>query len=96
MKSINGKFYKSREWIITREQYLKKVNHLCERCLKENKITPAYIVHHKIYLTAENYQDPNISLNMENLEALCLEHHNQEHFGKKRYKVREDGIVVAE
>ena len=43
---------------------------------------PAEIAHHKIYLTAENVLDPAISLNPGNLEALCMNCHNAEHFGQ--------------
>ena len=37
------------------------------------------IVHHKIALTPENINDPNITLNWENLELLCQDCHNKEH-----------------
>lgn len=47
---------------------------LCERC--DNT---AYIAHHKEYLTPENIDDPNISLNWDNLEAVCLNCHNLIH-----------------
>lgn len=66
--------------------YLDQVNHLCERCLAKGLVVPARIVHHKIYLTEENYRDPSVSLNLENLEALCQDCHNAEHFGEKKQK----------
>ena len=50
--------------------------YICERCGK-----PAVIAHHKIHLTAANITDPNIALNPDNLEALCMDCHNAEHFG---------------
>jgi 5-methylcytosine-specific restriction endonuclease McrA len=84
MRSIETKFYKSRAWVTTRSLYLDKVNHLCERCQAEGRITPARFVHHKIYLTEANYKDPRVSLNFDNLEALCADHHNAEHFGEKK------------
>lgn len=86
MRSIERSFYKSRTWERTRTIYLQKVNGLCERCLAKGLVVPARVVHHKIYLTEENYRDPSVSLNLENLEALCLDCHNAEHFGEKKQK----------
>lgn len=86
MRSIDKKFYKSDAWEKCRQEYLKKVNHLCERCKAEGRIVPADIVHHKIYLTEQNFRDPSISLCFDNLEAVCIEHHNAEHFGKKKIR----------
>lgn len=69
-------FYKSKQWQRTREAFLSCRHFICERCGK-----PATIAHHKTYLTAENLSDPSISLSFENLEALCQDCHNAEHFG---------------
>ncbi|MDK7927384.1 MAG: HNH endonuclease [Staphylococcus simulans] len=52
-----------------------KQHYICERCGGL-----ASICHHKVYLNQENYQNPHISLNHDNLEALCINCHNQEHF----------------
>ena len=38
--------------------------------------------YHRRYLTAENLLNPDVSLNLDNLEALCLDCHNTEHFGR--------------
>ena len=40
-------------------------------------------VHHKIELTEENYLDPMIAFNPENLEALCFNCHQKEHHGSQ-------------
>ena len=77
---------------------MKKVNGLCERCLAKGYIVPAKIVHHKIYLNEENFGDPEVMLSFDNLEALCLECHNKEHFGNKGQKKRWkfiDGTLVT-
>jgi 5-methylcytosine-specific restriction endonuclease McrA len=75
------KFYKSKEWVACRSSY--KAEHpLCERCLAEGRIEPTYIIHHKIYLTVENMTDPTVALNHDNLEALCFDCHNKQHFKK--------------
>ena len=95
MKPFAEKFYKGRKWQACREAYMKKVNWLCERCLKEGIITPATVVHHKIYLNEHNIKDPSVALNFDNLEALCSHHHNEEHLSRnaKRYTVDEFGRV---
>lgn len=56
---------------------------MCARCLAQGRIEPAVIVHHKIHLNQENVHDPSISLNFKNLEGLCRDCHNKEHFGDK-------------
>ena len=55
----------------------------------------AEIIHHKEYITDKNYNDDNIFYNIDNLESLCIEHHNKEHFeDKKEYTFDENGDVV--
>lgn len=70
-------FYHSRAWKRLSRAFLLSRNYICERCGK-----PAEIAHHKKYLTAANVLDPDVSLNPANLEALCMECHNAEHFGQ--------------
>ncbi len=50
--------------------------YICERCGQ-----PAEIAHHKIYLSPGNIANLDIALNPANLEALCRNCHNTEHFG---------------
>lgn len=38
------------------------------------------IVHHKIYIGYKNIYNPNVTLNFNNLELLCRDCHNKEHF----------------
>jgi 5-methylcytosine-specific restriction endonuclease McrA len=55
------------------------------------------IVHHRVHLNPMNVQEPSISLCYDNLELLCMDCHNREHFGekiKKRYEVDEDGHII--
>lgn len=70
-------FYHSRAWKRLSRAFLLSRNYICERCGK-----PAEIAHHRKYLTAANVLDPDVSLNPANLEALCTECHNAEHFGQ--------------
>lgn len=70
-------FYKSSRWRRARAAYLDSVRHVCERCGR-----PATIVHHRRHITPENVGDPATTLDPSNLEALCQDCHNAEHFGK--------------
>lgn len=87
-------FYKTKAWVDCRKAYLKSVGGLCERCLNKGLITPAEIVHHKIHLNAENINEPSITLNADNLEALCRKCHGEAHGSLKRYDVLPDGTVI--
>ena len=93
---VRRQFYKSREWAACREAYLTKVGRLCEECLKDGRITPAVIVHHKQPLTDDNVLDPDVALGSQNLEAVCVQCHNDIHEKRKtRYTVDELGRVTA-
>lgn len=86
-------FYVSEEWRRCREGYLRKVGGLCERCAAKGMIVPAEEVHHKVRLTPENIRDPRVALNWDNLEALCLECHKQEHRPEIRWRCDPRGHV---
>ena len=99
MKDWASFFYKSQAWKHMREYIMKRDTWLCQDCLKKGLHTPAEEVHHIIPLQPENITDPSITLNEENLVALCREchrarHHDTEHPSKKRYKVDEYGRVT--
>lgn len=96
MRSIDNKFYHSKAWTDCRKTYISQ-HPLCERCQAKGLIVPAHIVHHKIHLTQENINDPSISLNHANLESLCFECHNAEHFKRqnRRWKFDDDGNLVT-
>lgn len=97
MRSIDNRFYRSKAWIRCKEDYLSSVGRFCERCKAKGIYEPAVIVHHKIYLSEENYKNPAVSLNFDNLEALCASCHNQEHFADKtesRYRIGKNGELI--
>ena len=95
MQDFAARFYKSKAWQHTRAAYLQKVGGLCERCLKKGLYHPAVIVHHKVYIDSETINNPEVTLNWNNLEALCRECHEDEHTKRiGRYKVDEDGRVT--
>jgi len=79
MKEYARSFYHSKEWKKVSRLYMESRNYMCERCGNV-----ATICHHKIYINPRNINDPSITLNPENLECLCQECHNKEHF-KRRY-----------
>lgn len=74
MKDFARDFYHSKEWKKVSTAYMTSRFYLCERCG-----SPATICHHKTYLTASTINNPEISLNPERLECLCLDCHNKEH-----------------
>jgi len=71
------KFYESESWKQCREYILVKYNKICQKC-KEH---PAEIVHHIIWLTPSNINDPNITLGEDNLMPVCRECHAKIHEG---------------
>ena len=87
-------FYNSPAWKECRAAYRKQVGGLCEQCLKRGIYTAGVIVHHKVHLTPETIQLPEIALNFNNLELLCRDCHAQEHLRvQKRWKVDDLGRV---
>lgn len=95
MKDFAAAFYKSRRWQACRAAYLRSVGGLCERCLRKGLYRPAVIVHHKVYITPETIDNPDITLSWSNLEAVCRECHEDEHRGQdRRYIVKDDGSVI--
>lgn len=95
MKEYAKGFYKSKAWQECRAAYYKSKQGLCERCLDKGIITAADIVHHKIHITPDNIGNPDITLNWDNLECVCRNHHAEIHTGKvKRFTVDEWGHVT--
>jgi 5-methylcytosine-specific restriction endonuclease McrA len=96
MKEYAKSFYKSKAWQTCREGYMSKVGGLCEKCLRSGRYVPAEIVHHKVHITPMNISNPEITLNFNNLEALCRFCHSEIHSETvKRFSVDELGRVVA-
>lgn len=73
-KDFSRKFYNSKEWVKTRNNYFSLQHGRCERCGK-----PGAIVHHKKRLTPKNINDLDVTINYDNLELLCRECHEEEH-----------------
>ena len=94
-KNFEDVFYSSWAWRKCAKSYKDSVGGLCERCLQRGLITPADEVHHKIRLTQENVNKPEIALNWDNLQALCADCHRETHRKTKRWTVDENGNVTA-
>ena len=77
-------FYRSSAWRKCRQSYFNSQHGLCERCEQ-----PGLIVHHKIYISPDNINDVSVTLNHDNLELLCQDCHNKEHF-KNNEPLRDD------
>lgn len=65
-----NKFYRTKEWKNCRNAYFNSQNGICELCGK-----PGREVHHKKFLTPQNINDPDITLNWDNLQLLCSDCH---------------------
>ena len=93
MKQWAKEFYHGKSWKETRQAYLVAQHYLCERCGEIAKI-----VHHKTYLNRNNINNTDITLNWDNLEALCQDCHNREHHKQQttaaRYKFDRYGNVI--
>lgn len=91
-------FYTSKAWKQNSKAYLSSVDGLCERCRAAGRLVPAVIVHHRIHLTPELMKDPNMTMGWNNLEALCRDCHNKEHFREQkeqRYAFGPDGSLLT-
>lgn len=77
-KDYAKSFYNSSAWKKAREAYIAMKFGICERCGKPNSKT----VHHKKYITENNINNTEITLNFDNFELLCEDCHNREHKDK--------------
>ena len=77
-KEYAKSFYNSKAWQKCRAAYIAERitidGGMCEKCHEQ----PGYIVHHKIILTHENINNPDITLNFENLMFECKDCHDRE------------------
>lgn len=96
MREFAEQFYKSKAWKQCRERYAKSVSGLCENCLEQGRITPGEIVHHKVHLSPMNIDNPEVTLNWDNLELLCRDCHARRHSSReRRYEVDSFGRVTT-
>lgn len=98
---IVERFYKTKQWKQTRAAYITYKHGICERCTNskhkdKSGFSPGKYVHHKIYITTKNIHDADITLNFNNLELLCYQCHQAEHFPKTiEYEFDENGDLIS-
>ena len=96
-QEFSHRFYKTGAWRECRNAYAAYRGHLCEQCLRRNVLSYGEIVHHKIELTPDNIDDPEVTLNWNNLELLCRQCHAEVHDKRKRhrrYTIGPDGEII--
>lgn len=94
-KEQKRKFYNSSEWIKLRNAALNRDNYECQECkrlggvhadsfkVEGEKKSIELNVHH--IKEIEDY--PELALELDNLETLCLDHHNETH---DRFAIKEN------
>ena len=79
-KEFAKKFYSSKAWLKCRELYIQNRiqidGGMCETCRERL----GYIVHHKVKLTPQNINNPEIALNHKLLKYDCKPCHDEEHY----------------
>lgn len=99
-KPFSKKFYNSDEWKQCRASYIRKMpkekRGLCERCYANGIHRLGEELHHKIFLTASNINDKEITLAHKNLILLCYDCHKEVHNmrSEKRYEFDEYGNII--
>ena len=68
-------FYTSRTWQKVAAQARAVQHNECQRCRAKGIYKPCEVVHHKKYVK----MFPELALNVDNLECLCFECHEEEH-----------------
>ena len=74
MQDFARRFYSSKQWQQVRKSVLYRDNYVCKICGR-----PASIVHHINFLNPDNINNPDISLNPDNLVSVCIDCHNRIH-----------------
>jgi len=69
------KFYKSKEWKVLRQKAMKSDNYECQICKSKGNYKPAENVHHM----KEVKTHPELALELDNLQCLCIRCHNEVH-----------------
>lgn len=79
-------FYCSKAWRTLAYKLKVERGGKCERTGEIFADLSQLIGHHKIELTEDNVDDPNVSLNPDNIEIISFKEHNKEHrrFGNKQ------------
>ncbi|PEA54499.1 alpha/beta hydrolase [Bacillus pseudomycoides] len=102
-KQQKRKFYDSVEWKRLREEVKNRDNYECQECKRNGRVridTNEYSKHarrKKIQLVVHHIKElehhPELALEKDNLETVCVDCHNKEHgrmFEKKQNKWKHD------
>lgn len=84
-REFSRSFYRSAAWKKVREYVFNRDYGICVKCG-----SPGEEVHHTVWLTPDNINDPNITLNSDKLITLCRECHQRIH---SKNKVVADGLM---
>lgn len=76
------KFYQSKEWRTLRLKAIKRDHNECVVCRREGKYHVCQNVHH----IHEVKERPDLALDLNNIECICIVHHNMIH---ERYQPKE-------
>lgn len=79
-------FYTCSTWRAVRARKIAESDGICSRCGRVFNDTSKLIVHHKQYLTGDDYNNPSLAYSDDNLEVICLDCHNKEHDRFKNVK----------
>lgn len=83
--------YKSKKWEKLRAHCMERAvtmadgrvcpPYMCERCFERTgKLVPAEIAHHKVFVNAQNVNDPSVTLNAGNIMRVCRDCHARIHY----------------
>lgn len=75
------KFYKSKSWKDLRKQALERDHYECQSCKRKGRYRKAKNVHH----IKEVKTHPELALDLDNLECICIQCHNEEHKRLENY-----------
>lgn len=91
---LSGKldlFYKSKEWMSTRLDALKRDKNECQHCKAAGRMRKSDCVHHIKHLKDR----PDLALKLSNLVSLCNSCHNVQH-PEKQLKTRKKKVINIE
>lgn len=75
LKNDMHDFYSSSEWSKLAARAREMQHNECQRCKAKGYYRACEIVHHKLYVKLR----PDLALDLDNLECLCRECHEEEH-----------------
>lgn len=84
-------FYTSSKWLAVRARKIAESGGVCSRCGRVFSDSSKLIVHHKQHLKGNDYNNPSVAFNDDNLEVICVDCHNQEH---DRFKNQHNVYIV--